>query len=127
MLLLLPCLLLWSFLIQFLFNHDAKCSSGCLASSCGRFLFNSYSNLMKNAPLAALPPPVVISYSLLIQICSKNAPLVSLPPPVFISYSLLIQICSKMILWLPCLLLWSFPIQFLFKFDTSLLHIALLS
>ena len=32
---------LWWFPIQFLFKFDAKCSLGCLGSSCGSFLFNS--------------------------------------------------------------------------------------
>ena len=94
----LPCLLLWWFLIQliqFSFKIDAKCCSGCLASSCGGFLFNSYSKLMQNALLAALPPPVVVSYSALIQ-----------------------NWC-KLISWLPCLLLWWFLIHVLFKIDAN--------
>ena len=56
MLLWLPRLRPWSFLIHFLYKYDPKCSSGCLASSCCRFLFNSYSKLLQNVPLAALPP-----------------------------------------------------------------------
>ena len=63
----LPWLILWWFLIQFLFKIDAKCSLGCLGSSCGGCLFNPYSNLIQNALLATLPPPVVVSYSILIQ------------------------------------------------------------
>ena len=76
----LPCLLLWWFLIQFLFKIDAKCSLGCLASSSGRFLFSSYSKLVQTDLLAALPPPVVVSYLILIR-----------------------NLC-KMLSWLPCLL-----------------------
>ena len=93
MLLWLSCLSLWLFLIQFLFKFDGNSSSGCLASSCGRLIFNSYSNLMENTPLAALALPVVVSYSILIQIW------------------------CKLLVWLPCLLLWSFAIQFLFNFE----------
>ena len=63
----LPWLLLWSFLIQFLLKIDAKLSSGCLGSSRGRFLFNSYLELMQYGPLAALSLPVVVSYSILIK------------------------------------------------------------
>ena len=68
MLLWLPRLLLWSFLIEFLFKFDEKCSSGCFASSCGHFLVTSYANLFQNDPLVALPPLVVASNSVLIQI-----------------------------------------------------------
>jgi hypothetical protein len=53
------------FLIFLMF--EAKCSSGCIGSSCGGVLFNSYQNLMQNAHMAALPPPVVIPSSTLIQ------------------------------------------------------------
>ena len=84
-------LLLWGCLIQFLSKFDAKCPYGCLASSCGDSFFNSYSKLMQNAHLAALPPPVVASYAILIQ-----------------------NTC-KMLSGLPCLLLWWFLIQFVFK------------
>ena len=49
----LPCLLLLWLLIQFLFKIDANWSSGCLASSCGGSLFNSYSKLMQIARLVA--------------------------------------------------------------------------
>ena len=72
-----------------------KGSPGCLAYSCGGSLFNSYSKLMQTALLAALPPPVVVSYSILIHIW------------------------WKMLFWLPCLLLWWFLIQFLFRFDAK--------
>ena len=65
----LPCILLWSFLIESLFKYDAISSLGCLASSCGRFfLLNSYSNMMQYPLMAALPPPVVVSYWSHIQI-----------------------------------------------------------
>jgi hypothetical protein len=65
---LLPCILLWSFLIESLFKYDAISSLGCLASPCGRFLLNSYSNMMQYPLMAALPPPVVVSYWSPIQI-----------------------------------------------------------
>ena len=91
----LPCLFLWWFLIQFLFKIDAKCSPGCHASPCGGFLFRSYSELMQNDLLAALPPPVVASYSILVQ-----------------------NWC-KMLSGLTCLLLWWFLIQFSFKIDAK--------
>ena len=61
------CLASWWFLIQFLFRTDAKCSSGNLASSRGGFSFNTDSKLMQNALLSTLHPPVVVSYSILIQ------------------------------------------------------------
>ena len=68
----LHCLLLWWFLIQSLFKIDAKCSSGCLAYSRGGFFLNSYSKLMQRAHLAALPPTVVVSYSIIFRIwCRK--------------------------------------------------------
>ena len=56
-------------------------------SSCGHFLFNSYSKLMQIHIFGCLHPPVVISHSILIQ-----------------------NWC-KFIFWMPCLLLWSFLIQ----------------
>ena len=86
----LPCLLLWSFLIDFLFKSD------------------------QNPLLAALPPPVVVSYWLLIQKWSKSSPgcLASSGDRFLLtSYSKVIKILS----WLPCFLLWSFCIDFLFK------------
>ena len=148
----LPCLLLWWFLIECSYKTDAKCSLGCIASSCCDFLLNSYSKLMQNAPLAALSPSVVVSYSMIIRNrckmhlwltcllwwwfliqflfktdaeCSsgclgsscggslfnsyskimQNAPLAALAPLV-VPHSILIQNWCKMILWLPCLLLW---------------------
>ena len=67
----IPWLLLWPLLIKFLSKFGPKCSRGCLGSSCGRFSFTSYSNLIQNTPLAALPPPAAASYSLLIKIQSK--------------------------------------------------------
>ena len=36
-------------------------SNGCIASSRGCFLFNSYSNMMQYSPLATLPHAVVVS------------------------------------------------------------------
>ena len=114
----LPCLLLWSSLIQFLFKSDAKSSSGCLASSCGRFLFNSYSKMMQNPLLAALSPPVVVSYSLLNQIWYKILSWRS----SFSSAHFLFNSYSKMmknLLLAPFLLQCSFLIQFLFKTDAK--------
>ena len=52
--------------------------SACLASSCGRLLLNSDSNLMLNALPGALPPPVVVCFQFLFNL---NAPLHALPPP----------------------------------------------
>ena len=63
----LPKLLLWSFLVQSLLRVDAKWSSGCLGSSCGRFLSKSYWELMQYGALAALAPPVGVSYRNLIK------------------------------------------------------------
>ena len=68
------CLLLWWFLIRVLSKIDAKCSPGCLASSCDRFLFNRYSKLMPNALLAALLLPMVVSCSIIIEIVAKRSP-----------------------------------------------------
>ena len=45
----------------------------------------------------------------------QNALLAALPPPVAVSYSILIQNLCKMLIWLPCLLLWWFLVQFLLK------------
>ena len=86
MLLLLPRFLLRSFLTHFSFKSNAKCTSGCLVSACGRFLFTSHSNLFQNAPgclASSLGRFFFTSYSNLIQ----NAPLTTLPPPVAVSYS----------------------------------------
>ena len=70
---------------------DAKCSPGCLASSCGGFLFNFYSKLTQNAHLAASPPPVVVSYftsySNLMQKCSSGCLASSRGGFLFNSYS----------------------------------------
>ena len=107
---LLPCIPLWSFLIEFLFEYDAISCPGCLtyllpwwfrieflfkydaisshcclASSCGRFLLNSYSNMMQYPLMAALPPMVVFNW---------------IP----------IQILCNILSWLPCLLPWWFRI-----------------
>jgi hypothetical protein len=59
---------LWSFLIEFRTKYAAISSPGCLASCCGRFLLNSYSNIKQYPLMAVLPPPVVVSYSIPIQI-----------------------------------------------------------
>ena len=56
---------------------------GCLVSSCGCYLFNFYPKLIQNAHLAALPP-VVVSYSILISYLKLNAPLATLPPTVVV-------------------------------------------
>ena len=53
------------------FEDDPKYSSRCRGSSCGRFLFNYYSNFDLNAPAAALAPPVAAAYSILINILSE--------------------------------------------------------
>ena len=115
---LLPCIPLWSFLIEFLFKYDAISCPGCLtyrlpwwfrieflfkydaisspcclASSCGRFLLNPYSNMMRYPLLAALPPPVVVFYWIPIQIW------------------------CNILSWRPYLLLWSFLIEVLFKYN----------
>ena len=62
----LPSLLQCSFLITFLFKSAEKCSPGALPSSCAHFLLLSYSKMMRNALLAPFPPPVCISYYILI-------------------------------------------------------------
>ena len=75
MLLCLPRLLPWPFVIQFLSKLHEKCSSGSIASRCGRFLSNSYANLIQNVPLPDLPPRdvalppliVVVSHTIFIQ------------------------------------------------------------
>ena len=127
----LHCLLLWWFDIQFLFKInlkclvgclascggflfnsysiiDAKCSPGCLASYCGCYSFNLYSNLTQNAHLTALPS-VVVSYLIFSQYLMLNAPLAALPPHVVVSYLISVQIEFKILIWLPCLL-WRFLI-----------------
>ena len=99
----LPCLLPSSFLIEFLFKYNAISSHGCLASSCGRFLLNSYSNMMQYPLLAALPPPVAVSHWIPIQIW------------------------CNILSWLPCLLPSSFLIEFLFKYNAISSHGCLAS
>ena len=69
---------------------DATSLPGCLASSCDHFLFNSYSKLIQNHLLAALPPPVIIFYSSLIQNRWKSS-LEPNPSPVRISYAILVH------------------------------------
>ena len=69
---------------------------GCIASSCGGFLFNFYPKLIQNAHLVTLPP-VVVSYSILISYLMQNAPMAALN----------------------CLLLWWLFIQFLFKINSK--------
>ena len=83
------------FPIQFLFNIDTKCPLGCLSSSCICFLFNFYSKVKPNAHWAALAPLDLVSYSILIQ-----------------------NWC-QMVLGLPWLIMYWFPIQFSFKFDAN--------
>ena len=113
----LPCLL-WSFLIEFLFKYYAISSPGCLASSLGGFVFNSFSNMMQYPPLVALHPPVVVSYWILIQIwCNILSWLPYLPPPLVVSYWIPFQIWCNILPLLPCILLWSFLIESLFKYD----------
>ena len=55
------------FLFNYFFKLDEQCFLGCLASPCGSLLRDSYSKLVKHVLLAALPPPAVVSYSILIQ------------------------------------------------------------
>ena len=45
----------------------------------------------------------------------QNAPAAALPPPVPASYSIRIHIRSKILIWLPCVLLWPLLIQFLLE------------
>ena len=93
----LPCLFLWSFLIDFLFKSD------------------------QNPILAALPPPVVVSYWLLIQKLSKSSPgclASSCGRFLLTSYSKVIKILS----WLPCFKLINILSSlswFLLKFDEN--------
>ena len=97
---------------------------GCLGLSCIGFLFNSYSNLIPNAPWAALAPLVLGSYSILIQNWCQMLPGV-LAPLVLVSYSILVQNWCQMVPGLPWLIMYRFPIQFSFKFDTKCLWAAL--
>ena len=83
----LPCLFLWRFLIKFLFKIDVKYFSTC-PSSCDECLFNAYSKSMQNALLVALSPLVMVVPNLTLN-----------------------QNWCKMFFWLPCLLLWRFPVQ----------------
>ena len=81
---------LWSFLIEFRTKYAAISSPGCLASCCGRFLLNSYSNIKQYPLMAVLPPPVVVSYWIPIQIwCSILCWLPYLLPHSFIIESLI--------------------------------------
>ena len=50
------------------FKYDAIFFPRCLASSCARSLLNPYTNMMRYPLLAALPPPVLVSYYILTQI-----------------------------------------------------------
>ena len=116
---------------------DAKCSSGCLASSSGGFLFNSYSKLMQNTLLAACillwwflvqflfktdakcyPPQWWFLIQFLFKTdvkCSLHCLGSSCGGFLFHSYSKLLQSA----LWTAWLLLWLFLIQFLFKIDAK--------
>ena len=89
----LPCILLLHFLLNPYANMIPFSSRGCLASSCGLCLLNPCSNMMQHPLLAVLPPPVIVSYWIPIQIW-----------------------CS-ILCWLPCLPLHSFIILSLFKYD----------
>ena len=115
----LPWLLLWSLLIEFLIQNGSKCS----------FLFFLVQLLFKTSPnplLAALPPPGFVSFSILIQNWSKPSPgylASSCCRSLLNSYPKLIQILSL----LPCLLLWSLLIGFLFDTDPNPLLAALAS
>ena len=117
----LPCLLLWYFLIQFLSQIDAKCSSGKLASSSSGSLFNSYSKLMQNAHMAAWPPLVVVFLFEIDAKCSSGCLAFSCGCCLFNSYSKMMQNAH-----LPCLLVCWFLIQFSFKIDAKCSWLACL-
>ena len=70
-----------------LFKYDAISSPRCLVSSCASSLLKSYANMMHYHLLVAKPHPLLCS--LLIKSLSKydECPLVAaLPPPVLVSY-----------------------------------------
>ena len=110
---------LQSFLIAFLLKSDEKCSLGSLPSASIHFWPHSYIRAMRNALLAHS----LLQYSFLIMLlCSylkmvRNALLSPFPPPVSISYYILIKKQWEMLSWPPSLLQWSFLITFLFKND----------
>ena len=97
----LPCLLSCSLLIEFEFNYNAITCFGCLAPSCGFFL-NPCKDTRQWLVVAAVLPPVAVAYWI----------------PA--------HIWCNMPSWLPCLLLWSFLIDFLFKSYQNPLLAALL-
>jgi hypothetical protein len=100
---------------------------------------NSFSNMMQYPLLDALPALVVLTYWIPIQIwcnilswlpCLFGRNLLSsfskmmqylllaaLPLPVVVSYWIRIHIWSNIISWLLCLFLWSFLIEFLYKYE----------
>ena len=114
----------------------------CFILSCIRFSLTAYWNMMRYPLLAALPPPVLVSYwrtiqiwctilfslpclllfSFLIEELFKYGALSSLgcpasSSPVFASYSIPIVIWFNILSSLHCLLLCSFLIKSLFKYD----------
>ena len=93
----LPWLLVRSFLFKSLFKYNAISSPGCLASAYVRFLLNPYLNMMRYLVLAALPPPVIVSLWIPIQIWCN--------------------ILSWLPSWLPSLLVCSFLFKSLFKYN----------
>ena len=74
----------------------------CALTGCSRY---PYSSMMRYPLLAALPPPVLVSYWRTIQIWSHYPLLAALPPPVLVSYWRTIQIWCTILSWLPCLIL----------------------
>jgi hypothetical protein len=119
----LPYLLPSVFLIEFLFKYNAITCPGCLAFSCGCFLANSNAKTMQYPLVAALPPPVVVSYWISMQIgCNifswppylpprpclitsysnmmQYPDVAALPPPVVVTYWIPIQIWRNIHSWL---------------------------
>ena len=80
----------------------------CLASSRGRFLLNSCSNILEYPLMTALPRPVVVSIECLFKYDG-----ISSPGCLASSCGRVIQIGWNILSWL----LWLFLIEFLFKYD----------
>ena len=124
LLLLLPRLLLWSFLTQFLFKSDAKFTSGCLARPLlWSFLINF---LFKFLPKCSWLPRLLLGSFLFHFLCKFDPKWTSgciVPPLVAVSYSILLQTWFKMLLFLPRLLL----LSFLTHSDSNLMQNALLA
>ena len=62
-----PFLLQCSFLITFLLKNYGKCSLGALPSSSDHFSLHSHLKIVRIALLLSFPPPVFISYYILIK------------------------------------------------------------